>query len=112
MEKESTSLTGQASEEQIAIWKYKHGDIFSAVVDNHIAYFKKPSRQQLAYSMTLQNNPLKQTECILRECFVGGSEVILTNSDYFMGSSSIVKTLVSTKTVEVESSKRSGWRHQ
>lgn len=102
MEKESTPLTGQASEDQIAIWKYKHGEIFSAVADNHIAYFKKPSRQQLAYSMMLQNNPAKQTESILKGCFVGGSETILTNSDYFLGASSIVKTLVADKTIEVE----------
>jgi hypothetical protein len=99
--KEQNTLTGQAAETQIVKWKNQFGEIFTATVDNHIAYFKKPTRQQLAYAMMLQNNMLKQTETLLKSCFVGGSEAILTEADYFLSAVDLYKKLTAVKKVEL-----------
>ena len=98
---QTTPLIGQATEAQIEMWKRQFGAVFSTVVEQHVAYFKKPSRQQMSYSMIFANDPMKQTETLLRECFIGGSEVIINDMEYMLGASSILSTLVETKRVEV-----------
>ena len=98
---QTTPLTGQATEAEIEMWKRLFGDIFSTIVEHHIAYFKKPSRQQMSYAMLFAGNPMKQAETLLRECFVGGSNEILNNMEYMLSASSIVNTLVEMKHVEV-----------
>ena len=98
---QTTPLTGQATEVEIEAWKKQFGAVVSAVVEHHIAYFKKPSRQQLSYAMMFASNPMKQMETLLRECFVGGSETILNNMEYMLGASSVLSMLVEVKHVEV-----------
>ena len=97
----TTPLTGKATEMEIEAWKEQFGAVFSTEVEHHIAYFKKPDRQQLSYAMLFANNPVKQMETLLRECFVGGSEAILNNMEYMLGASSILSTLVDVKRVEI-----------
>ena len=95
-------LTGQASEEEISKWKKQFGEIFAAKVEDHIAYFRKPTRQELGYIMTLGNNPMKQTENLLQTCFAGGSETILQDDSYFLGAASVMQQLLAVKRAEVE----------
>jgi hypothetical protein len=102
MKEKLKTPTGQASEEEISKWKKQFGEIFAAKVEGYIAYFKKPDRGQLAYAIMLDDNPVKQTEYMLKECFIGGSEVIIQETDYLLGAMKIVDKLMEVKMMEVE----------
>lgn len=101
MVKEKKTLIGQATPEQIDDWKKKHGDVFSAQADSHIAYFVKPSRQQLSYAMSIENDRLKFLETIFKSCCVGGSDIFLTETEYLLGAAELLGDLVAAKKVEL-----------
>lgn len=101
MEKETKTLIGQATEEQIAEWKNKFGDIHSVTAEGHVAYFKNPNRQQVGYAMGLQKDPMKMTEFLLKECRVGGSEVFEKEVSFMLGAAPLLEKLVSVKQVEI-----------
>lgn len=98
--KEET-LIGQATEQQIAEWKDKFGDIFSCKADGHIAYFKNPTRQVVGYAMGLQKDPMKMTEFLLTECCVGGSDVFNKEVSFMLGAAPLLEKLVSVKQTEI-----------
>lgn len=101
MVKVKNTLIGEATPEQIESWKAKHGDVFTAVSESHIAYFVKPSRKQLSYAMSIENDKLKFLETIFKSCCVGGSEIFLTDTEYLLGASELLNELVTAKKVEL-----------
>lgn len=94
-------MVGQATPKEIEAWKSKHGKIFYACADNHIAYFRKPTRKELSYAMRLKDDELAMTEMILKECYVGGSEIFYQNVEFMLGASGLVDKLLSVKSAEV-----------
>lgn len=102
MEKETKTLIGQATEEQIAEWKKQYGDIWAATCDGHVAYLKRPSRKALSYaSVAGKENPLKFNELLLNDCWIGGSDEIKTNDSLFLGVSARLAELVEIKEAEL-----------
>ncbi len=101
MEKTENNKVGQATPEQIKAWKSKHGKIFYACADNHIAYFRKPNRKELSYAMRLKDDELAMMEMILKECHVGGSEIFYQNVEFMFGVSNLVDKLIAVKSAEV-----------
>ena len=99
---EKVEKKGQATNEQIAAWKEKHGDILSVEADGHVAYFRKPTRQELGYAMTLQSESLKMTEVMLKQCKIGGSDIFLDETDYMLGAVSVIEQLVTAKATEIK----------
>jgi len=94
-------LTGQATAEQIKTWKDKYGDIFFTRSDGHIAYFRKPTRPEVSYSMSLQSDPIKASESILKACHIGGSDVFYKEPGFMIGASDLVEALMDIKKVEL-----------
>ncbi len=95
-------LIGQATPEQIEAWKKEHGEIFQVVVEDHLAYFKKPGRKILAYaSKALQESSIQYVEELLDNTFVGGSKEVLTNDDYFLAAVQVVDQMLVLKTAEL-----------
>ena len=94
-------MNGQATEVQIKKWKEEHGDVFFAKSDGHIAYFRKPKRQELSYSMTMQDDPLKMAESLLKSCFIGGSEVFLNDLEFLLGAAELMDQLMAVKKAEL-----------
>ncbi len=104
MEKETKTLIGQATEEQIAEWKKQYGEVWAAVCDGHVAYLKKPSRKALSYASVASNNGkdnIKFIEVIYDDCFIAGSQEFKTNDAFFMGVSKVLTELVEVKEVEL-----------
>ena len=95
------TLKGQATDEQIKAWKEKYEPIFFTKSDGHIAYFRKPSRQEVSYAMSLQSDPMKASESLLKSCCIGGSEVFYKEPGYIIGAADLVETLMDIKKVEL-----------
>jgi hypothetical protein len=94
-------LTGQATDEQIKALKKKHGDIFFTKAEGHIAYFRKPTRQELGYAMSAQSDPLKMSELILKSCFIDGSDIFTTDTGFMLGTAELREQLSDVKSVEL-----------
>jgi len=99
---DNEKLQGQATDEQIKEWKGKHGEVFFAKAEGHIGYFRKPLRKELDYSLSLKDaNPLKADEAIMKSCFIGGSEVFLTDMGFMIGASGLIEKLIAIKQAEL-----------
>ena len=101
MENTEKVMVGQATPEQIEAWKRKYNKIYTAKVDGHIGYFRKPDRKELSYVMRLKNDERAMTEMILKQCHIGGSTVFLEDVEYMLGSSDLINKLVTAKKAEV-----------
>lgn len=88
--------------EQVEQWKKEHGKVFVASADGHKAYYRKPTRKDLSYAMTLQSQPLEMTEALLKNCFLGGDSVMHEETDYLLGcSGELTERMITIKKVEV-----------
>lgn len=94
---EKTEITA----EQVAQWKKEHGKVFVAKGNGKIAYYRKPSRKDLSYAMTLKDQPLDMYETLLRNCFLGGDAIMHEDMDYLLGSVGLAEKMISVKSVEV-----------
>lgn len=86
---------------QIEQWKKEYGKVFYAEADGYKAYYKKPSRQELSYAMTLKEQPLDMYEMLLKSCFLGGDAILYEDAEYLMGSADLAERMISVKSVEV-----------
>ena len=88
--------------EQVEQWKKQHGKLFVASADGHKAYYRKPTRKDLSYALTLQNQPLDMTETLLKNCFLGGDSIMHEDTDYLLGcSGELTDRMINIKMVEV-----------
>lgn len=88
--------------EQVEQWKKQHGKVFVASADGHKAYYRKPTRKDLSYALTLQNQPIDMTETLLKNCFLGGDSIMHEDTDYLLGcSGELTERLINIKKVEV-----------
>jgi hypothetical protein len=96
-------LKGEATTEQIAVWKQKHSKIWQIEVDGHVCYLRKPTRQEISLATILgTKNPIAYKESIINSCWLGGSDAIKTDDDLFMSVSSELPALVEFKLVEIK----------
>ena len=59
------------------------------------AYFKKPGRQVLSLSLSIQDrDPLKAKEMILRNCFLEGDKRIMDDDDIFISACTVVDEML------------------
>ena len=90
-------MIGQATPEQIAEWKDKHGEIFSIKVEGHVCYLRKPGRKAISYaSVAGKTDPLKFNETL------GGSEAIRKDDDKFLAAGGVLDQIVELKEAELE----------
>lgn len=88
--------------EQVEQWKKQHGKVFVASADGHKAYYRKPTRKDLSYALTLQDQPLDMTETLLKNCFLGGDSIMHEDTDYLLGcSGELTDRMINIKKVEV-----------
>jgi len=79
---------GQATPEQVQEWKskYKQG-IYAIEVDDHVAYFKNPNRQEMncAMSKASAEAALDMYDELAKRTLIGGSEEVLDDDQKFFG---------------------------
>lgn len=86
--------------EQVEQWKKEHGRVFTAKSDGKMAYYRKPTRKDLSYAMTLKDQPLDMYETLLRNCFLGG-DPLHEDPDYLLAMESLAEKMIAVKSVEV-----------
>ena len=92
-------------EKVVADLKKKHGikEVFVIEADGKIGFVKRPSRDQLAYAMTLaQSNPLGMAEEILKSGWLAGDEDLITVDKYFLSISQQIDDLIETTSVAIK----------
>lgn len=95
MTKTEDKLIGKVTDEQIQIWKNKHGKIYAIEVDGSVCYLKRPDRKTLSAAAAIgQSDPIKFAEIMLENCWLGGDSEIKTDDVKFLGVSSKLDSLV------------------
>lgn len=93
------------TQSQIEDWKKKHGDVIQYTVEDKVAYFRKPTRQEMSYASVASNqmkDAVKYTETLMRSCFLGGDTDILEEDEYFLGAAPIIEALTEVKAGEIK----------
>lgn len=94
--------------EQIQQWKQKHGDVYRISVagdsgETHTGYFRKPSRKTVGYAaMAGKDNPVRFTEALMQDCWLGGDESLRTDDSLFLSAGAKLAELVQVKEAELE----------
>lgn len=92
----TAALTGQVEDNQIAAWKKSHPQgIYGVAAGGHIAYFKKPTRNEVNCAFSVKNRenaqPLDVVEEMATLTYLGGSEEVLKNDSLFLGASVLIR---------------------
>lgn len=100
---EEKMLSGQATTEQIAMWKNLHGDVFEVVVEDKVCYLHKPDRKVLSAATTIgQDDPMRYNEIMLENCWISGDPAMKTNDDYFFAVVEELGSLIEFKKAEIK----------
>lgn len=88
----------KVTDEQIAEWKKKHGDVFKIEVDGKVAFVKSPDRKTLSYAGSVgTKDPIKFNEIVLNNCWLGGDEEIKTDDSLFLGVGQVLGEIIKVK---------------
>lgn len=86
-------------------WKKQHGDVIQYTVEDKVAYFRKPTRQEMSYAAIASNqmkDAIKYTETLMRSCWLDGDAEILERDEYFLGAAPIIDALTEVKAGEIK----------
>lgn len=96
-------LKGQATKEQIAEWKEKHGEVYQVTAEDKVGYIRAPKRQEVSLAMSYAaTSPLKMTEVILQSCWLGGANELRDNDKYFYGINAQINEIIEMAEVKVK----------
>jgi hypothetical protein len=99
---EEVELKEKATDNQIADYKKKYGEVFTVKANGHIAYFRKPNREEVSETLSLYNvDSLAAMENLLKTCYISGSKVFLDELSYMRGCYVLVDKLLEVVTVEL-----------
>lgn len=93
-----SELKGQATAEQLAEWKEKHGRVFQYVVENKTCYLRAVDRNTYsAAAAKVTSSPAKFNETIINNIWLGGDEDIKKLDSYYYGLIDFVEELMAKK---------------
>jgi len=93
----------EKQEEEIAIQEEYDSEIAEYIAANsRTAYFRKPSRVELASAAAIKNDPMGIAEGLLRDSFLGGDEELLNDDDYFQGALDQFQELMQVRRGEIK----------
>ncbi len=88
---------------QIEVWKEKHGKVYSFTANDKVCYLRKPTRKALSAAAIIgQKDPLKYNEVLIANCWLAGDEDLKNDDAYFLGLSAKIADLVEVKEGELK----------
>ena len=96
-------LKGQLTDEQIADFKAKHGEVIEAKFEGSVGYFKRADRQVMRMAMPFLNTDrIKYMEIIIENCWLAGDEKMKTDDDAFFALTDAVPDITAKKSAEIK----------
>lgn len=85
--------------EDIAGWKEKYGaeKVFEITSDDKtkVCYLRKPGRLDLDYAAKAgEQGAFKFNEALMKQCWLGGDEEMITDDDYFLDNCNLLGEFV------------------
>lgn len=103
MKKEEKELGFVATEEQIAQWQKKYGEVRRIEVDDKACYVRNVDRKVLGLATTnAGGDTIKFNEILLRNCWLDGDMEIQNVDSYFLGASATLGELVQVKQATIK----------
>lgn len=92
-------LSGEATPQQIAEWKEKHGQVFQYTVEDKTCYLRTVDRNtySAAAAKITSAGPSKFNEIIIQNIWLAGDEAIKKNDAYYFGLIDFVEELMAKK---------------
>lgn len=91
------------TEDQIAEWKDKHGDVFEVEIGEKNIFLKKPTRQVVALAATKgKTNQFEFVDVIIKNCQLGGDDLDPKDVGELLGFSQILDELMEVKRAELK----------
>lgn len=87
----------EATEDQLAVWQKKHGDVYLLSVEDKTAYVRKPDRAMLSMAATLGKDPVKYSEVMLNNCWLDGDKEIKEVDEYFFAAAAQMASIIQIK---------------
>ena len=98
MDKSKAQLQGQASPDQIAEWKEKHGKVYCYEVDGKICYLRAVDRNTYSLAASkVSTSPAKFNEIVIENIWLGGDVSIKKDDSYYYGLCDHVEELMAKK---------------
>ena len=95
-------MSKEITQKQIDAWKVEHGKVAALKIGDKTAYLRQPTRQNISYAATAgAKDPMLFNEIILKECWLGGDDEIMTDTGLFMSASPQITKLINIQEAEL-----------
>lgn len=96
-------VSGIATDNEIAGYKTKYGEVHEVIVEDKACYLKRPDRKVISMATTIgKSDPVKFSEIMLANCWISGDEAIKTDDAYFFGVAGTLGDLFKSKTASIK----------
>lgn len=89
------------TKDELTAWKAKWGDLYEISVDGKSCILHKPTRRDLSYASVVKD-PIKLSEVMLKQLWVGGDMEIQEQDDLFMAVVSKMEAVLAVKEAEIK----------
>ena len=89
------------TQDELTAWKAKWGDLYEISVDGKSCILHKPTRRDLSYASVVKD-PIKLSEVMLKQLWVGGDMEIQEQDDLFMAVVSKMEAVLAVKEAEIK----------
>lgn len=98
---ENNIPAASVTQEMIAEWKQKHGDVFKIKVGGFACFVKKPTRKTLSYASAAKDT-IKYNEIVLDGSWLAGDEEIKKDDSLFFAAIKRMDEVFEVKEAELE----------
>lgn len=89
------------TKDELTAWKAKWGDLYEISVDGKSCILHKPTRRDLSYASVVKD-PIKLSEVMLKQLWVGGDMEIQEQDDLFMAVVAKMEAVLAVKEAEIK----------
>lgn len=89
------------TKEEIEKLKSQYGDVYEIEVEGKKCLIRRPNRKDLSYASVVKD-PVKMSETMLNQLWLGGDEEIKTRDDLFLAAVNVMQEVLQVKQAELK----------
>ena len=89
------------TKEQIEKLKAQYGDVYEIEVEGKKCLIRRPNRKDLSYASVVRD-PVKMSETMLNQLWLGGDEEIKTSDDLFLAVVNVMQEVLQVKQAQLK----------